>query len=185
MYMLMQEAQDAFGIEFDPFPPPQLDLPAADDGVSRVWRVDLDGEPSSPPLATRGSHVFTLWLRAADFDRHRQPAASLVRRLLHDNPHSTLQVVLEPTSHPETVTEQTLQALQEACYESSSYLDFFYSLHPNALLAAKRLIVLVPLAERARLGLPWIDQIGEYATLAWSGGSLPEEELAGHEYCVP
>jgi tRNA A37 methylthiotransferase MiaB len=185
MYLLMQEAQDAFGIEFDPFPPPQLDLPDPGDGVSRVWRVDLDSEPSSPPPATRRSHVFTLWLRSADFDRQRKPAAALVRRLLTGNPHSTLQIILEPTGRPETVTERTLQALQEACYESTSYLDLFYSLHPNSLLAAKRLIVLAPLAERARLGLPWIDQIGTYATLAWSGGSLPEDELEGHEYCVP
>ena len=184
MYLLMQEAQDAFGIEFDPFPPPQLDLPDADDGLSRVWRVDLDSEPSSPPPVSRRTHVFTLWLRSAEFDRRRGQAAAMVRRLLTDNPHSTLQIVLEPTAKLEALTERTLQAIQESCYQSTSYLDLFYSLHPNSLLAAKRLIVLAPLAERDRLGLSWIDQVGAYATLAWTGGQLPEEELAGHEYCV-
>jgi hypothetical protein len=183
LHLLMEEAQDAFGIEFDPFPPPRLDLPEMEDGVCRVWRVDLDGE-SSPPPAARRAHVFTLWLRSADFDRRREEAAAVVRRLLTDNPHSTLQVVLEPTGKLERLTRGALQTVQEACYQSTSYLDLFYSLHPNALLAAKRLIVLAPLAQRERLGPAWIDSIGDYATLAWTGGSVAEEELAGHEYCV-
>jgi len=184
LYQLMEEAQDAFGIEFDPFPPPQLDLPEAGDGPSSVWRVDLDGESSPAPPAGRRTHVFTLWLRSANFDCRREQAAALARRLLMDNPHTTLQIVLEPTARLESLTERTLQAVQKACYENSSYLDLFYSLHPNALLAAKRLIVIAPVAQRDQVGLPWIDAIGAYATLAWTGGQVPEEELAEHEYCV-
>jgi MoaA/NifB/PqqE/SkfB family radical SAM enzyme len=184
LYLLMQEAQDAFGLEFDPFPPPQLDLPDDAGDVVRAWHIDLDAEPSPTPPASRRAHVFTLWLRSADFDRHRTRAADLVRSVLTDNPHSTLQIVVEPAAEPERLTERTLQAFQEACYASTSYLDLFYSLHPNPLLGAKRLIVLLPLSQRARLGPAWIDLVGNYAALAWSGGELPEEELAIHEYLV-
>ena len=96
LYGLMQEAQDLFEVEFDAQPRPLLDFPAAAEG-SRVWRVDLDATvrpPASPP-ETR-AQAFTLWLRSAHFDRHAGEAAALVRRLLADNPYTTLQVVLEP-----------------------------------------------------------------------------------------
>ena len=42
MYRLMEEAQEAFGIEFDPLPPPRLDLFDEQGSPCRGWRVDLD-----------------------------------------------------------------------------------------------------------------------------------------------
>ena len=46
MYRLMEEAQEAFGIEFDPLPPPRLDLVrAAERSLPRL--PDRSGRPSA------------------------------------------------------------------------------------------------------------------------------------------
>ncbi len=93
----------------------------------------------------------------------------MIRRIVEENPHTTLQVVLEPTAAPERLTERALEAFLESCFPTSSYLDRFYSLHPNRLLSAKRLIVLAPGTLRDRLPQPWMDQTQEYATLVLPG----------------
>ena len=105
--------------------------------------------------------------------------------VLADNPHTTLQTILEPTAAPDRLSEEVLAAALEASFRSNSYLDRYYSLHPRRLLGAKRLVVLMPLAERDRLGPSWIEMVGRYATLVWRGGSLAEEELEDHEFAVP
>jgi radical SAM superfamily enzyme YgiQ (UPF0313 family) len=187
IYGLMAEAQEAFGLEFDPLPPPVLDFPE-DAGVGEpvgVCRIDLEAtKPPAIPPAARRAQAFTLWLRSADFDAASHAAAGLVRQLLAETPHTTLQVVLEPDGPPERLTERGLAAIQAACFESTSYLDRFYSLHPNGLLGAKRLVVLAPLAERTRLGGAWSDAVGQFATLVWHGGPVADEELAAHEYAI-
>jgi radical SAM superfamily enzyme YgiQ (UPF0313 family) len=185
MYGLMEEVQDAFGIEFDPLGPPRLERsagPAIDRAV-----VDLDRPPAGEalPLPGRRTQVFTLWLRAADFDARREEAASWVARVLADNPHTTLQVVLEPGGDPRRVTPELLETLLAECYRTTSYLDWHYSLHPGRLLGAKRLVLLAPWAERPRVGTAWIDAVGEYAVLAWRRGDETEATLREHEYVVP
>jgi len=185
IYALMEEAQDAFGREFDPAPAPVLDFAEGGQRPVRVARVELeDPQPSLPPPERR-AHVFTLSLRSGDFDARRHAAAGLVRQLLADNPHTTLQVVLEPAAGPEGLSTRAFELLLEACYSSTSYLDLFYSLHPNRLLGAKRLVVLLPVEDRARLGPAWVDEAGRYATLVWHGGPLDENDLAPHEHVVP
>jgi len=236
VYELMEEAQEAFELEYDPAPPPQLDIPEPASGPVGVAGVDLDtdvrGErvqgsgfstsssalfanrptpeprtlnpvfrgPAELPPAGRRAQAFTLWLRSADFHSRRQAAAQLIRRLLRDNPHTTLQVILEPSAGgtgilpvhgsgmgetpvaPGGLTAAALGTLLETCYSSSSYLDLYYSLHPNRLLGAKRLIVLVPGEHRARLGREWIDRIGEHAAIVWRGGQTAEKDLAPWEH---
>jgi radical SAM superfamily enzyme YgiQ (UPF0313 family) len=182
MVDLMQEAQEAFGLEFDPFPPPVLEFDEAAT-PARVARIDLDRPEPTLPAADHRALAFTLWLRADDFDARRVEAAALVRQVLLDNPHTTLQVVLEPSGTFTRLSIRTLEALQEACYPSTSYLDQFYSLHPNPLLRAKRLVALLPAQDRERLGLDWVDEAGQYATIVWRG-FVPEEDLASYEYVV-
>lgn len=182
LYVLMEEAQEAFQIEFDPWPAPRQDAPPQRAGAVCAWDADLDAGPITLPPASRRALAFTLRLRSADFDQRRRQASELLGRLVADNPHSTLEVIVEPAA-PERLSQATLGALQAACFSSTSYLDLAYSLHPNPLLGAKRLVVSAPLSQRARLGKAWIDQVGRYAAILWSGGMLPEEELAGHEYC--
>ena len=56
------------------------------------------------------------------------------------------------------------------------------------VLLAKRLIVLLPIEQRERLGKAWIRRVGDYATLAWHGGdATPAKpaDLGDHEYVVP
>src|SRR5262249_13266370 len=132
LFGLMQEAQDVFGVEFDAQPPPVLDLPEAAD-LAPIWRVDLD-RPSPPAPAPAGrAQAFTLGLRAADFDVRRREAAALVRRLLDDNPFTTLQVVLDATDQrtPAALSPRTLEALTAACQDHPTYLDRYYALQPG------------------------------------------------------
>jgi len=46
-------------------------------------------------------------------------------------------------------------------------------------------VVLLPEAARQQIGLDWIRQAGDYASLAWLGGQLGEEPLESHEHVIP
>ena len=171
MYRLMEEAQEAFGIEFDPLPPPRLDvcrsgiLPLQDLRTGGILPlqplpgrlVDLDGLNAKDLAASgvqfeRPSLCFALWLRSADFHGRRRQAAQLIDRLLTDNPHTTLLVILEPAGEPERLTAETLDMLLATCYRTTNYLDRYYSLHPGRLLGSKRLFILLPLEMRDKVG---------------------------------
>lgn len=178
---LMEEGQEAFGIEFDPLPPPVLDLPDAENGLVRVEKVDLDLPGQQLQSAAERSQAFTLWLKAANFDQRKGQAAALVARTLDENPHTTLQVLVEP-GDPGQLSPAYLKGLLAACYRKASYLDLYYSLHPRPLLGAKRLVVIVPAAERNRLGPTWIRQVGRYAALVWLRRGEFTEPLEEHEY---
>ena len=93
----------------------------------------------------------------------------MVRQVLVDNPHTTLQVVLEPAGDPRHLTAEVLEILLAASHESLSYLDWFYSLHPIRLLGAKRLVVLLPAAMEESLDDAWLDEIEDRATIHWTG----------------
>jgi radical SAM superfamily enzyme YgiQ (UPF0313 family) len=187
MVELMDEAQEALDLEFDPLPPPAMEWPCDEDDLIRRFRVDLDAAPCSLPPTERRAQAFVLWLRSAEFAKRSGAAADLIARVLADNPHTTLQVTLEPTACPEQLTADTLEPLRAACFRSLSYLDRFYCLQPSGRAAAKRLVVLVPLADRARLGMRWVETIGEYAALVWRAGSqsAPPIELDDFESLLP
>jgi radical SAM superfamily enzyme YgiQ (UPF0313 family) len=188
LFGLMREAQELFDVEFDAPPRPVLDFDGKGD-LERLWRIDLD-RPNrrAPPPPERRAQAFTLWLRSACLGRYRAEGEGLVRRVLRDNPFTTLQVVLEPAADaPHEVRRQLsgglLGGLLEACQELPTYLDQFYALQPGGARGAKRLIVLLPLALRAALGEGWIEEVGERATLVWRGADVgAEEEMAAHEY---
>ncbi len=212
MRLLMAEAEDAFGIEFDALPPPQLEalgekttfrFAAADLSPKRKrgtppgdprlrfglqWggcMVDLDrpGDVLLPPAAQR-AQAFTLWLRSADFPARQRRAAQLIEDLLADNPHTTLQVVLEPRGDPRRLDVAVLETLLEACHTSSSYLDWYYSLHPTGLLGAKRLVVVVPRRHRGQLGRDWIEAVSDVASIVWWGDDHEDEPLEPCEYQI-
>ncbi|MBI1900037.1 MAG: radical SAM protein [Planctomycetia bacterium] len=195
LHDLMREAQEAFDTEFDPLPPPQIHFPANGNGDGtphgrpvREWFVDLDVPPSSRarrPAAADRAGAFSLWLRSDDFSRTASDAAAIIVELLRDNPHSTLQIVLESTASPHAITPRVLETLRAACYESTSYLDRFYSISPGRPKGAKRLIVLLPYSSRRTLGDAWIDAICDYAEIVWRGGpATSADDLAEHEYCL-
>jgi radical SAM superfamily enzyme YgiQ (UPF0313 family) len=189
LYGLMQEAQDLFGLEFDAQPPPVLDF-AGDGESERVWRVDLDAGEVKAPAVERQAQAFTLWLRSAHFDRRRERASDLIRRVLEANPFTTLQVVVEPTSSAPSavqgqITTRLLESLTVTCQQMPTYLDRFYALQPGAVNGAKRLIVLLPLTLRTRTDTHWVEGVGEYATVVWRGSAgaiSPEGEMGVREY---
>ncbi|MCL4194936.1 MAG: hypothetical protein KJZ87_24565, partial [Thermoguttaceae bacterium] len=82
------------------------------------------------------------------------------------------------------VALETLETLRAACFDSTSYLDLYYSLHPNRLLAAKRLMLFLPAAVRGELGPEWIGRAGDFATLVWQGELPSGMELLAHEHAV-
>ena len=163
MFGLMEEAQQAFGVEFDALPPPKIVRWDEQGSRPEVCCIDLD---NSRGLTAPGETTlaFTLWLRSADFHQRRREAANQIARLLADNPHTTLQVVLEPTGDLERLTVETLQLLLAACYESTTYLDRYYSMHPGRLLGSKRLVVLLPAEQRSRTNNSGRESVAEYAT---------------------
>lgn len=183
IYGLLEEAQELFELEFDAPPAPQL---AVEDsgGLSRAWRVDLDAAGLVQPPSSMGQ-AFTLWLRSRNFAGQRSALTSLVRRLLRDNPFTTLQVVLDvPASEGEAVCSSLAPdiapALLEACQEQPTYLDKYYALHPGSPRGAKRLIVLLPFALRSQLPAAWLASWSEAATLVWR--SADPAQLEQHEF---
>jgi radical SAM superfamily enzyme YgiQ (UPF0313 family) len=194
MLMLMEEVQEAFGVEFDALPIPQtapqcekyVDVPSAASDVRHDCRIDLDrplDAENSLPLASKRAQAFTLSLHAADFHSCRREAEHLIRQVLTENPHTTLQVVLHP-KNPSRLTEDTLQQLLAVCYEQTTYLDRYYSLHPGRLLGAKQIAVLLPLEQRAILGLSWRETMSQWATLLWQGISPSPDAFDEFEYLV-
>ncbi|MBI3866357.1 MAG: B12-binding domain-containing radical SAM protein [Planctomycetia bacterium] len=165
LYSLMDEAEEAFETEFDPLPEPELELPADDTtavehSICRAWCVDLDRESDSitlPPADER-AQAFSLWLRAADFRQHQDAACGIVARLLDENPHTTLQVVLE-SDDPTTITPAFLAELKRTCYRRTTYLDRFYSILPGPMKGSKRLVVLTSAGEGDT------DALAEFATI--------------------
>jgi len=189
LFGLMQEAQDLFDIEFDAQPPPLLDF-AATSPTEQVWHVDLDRpDHAEPPAPERRAQAFTLWLSSEHFDRRRDELAALVRRVLGDNPFTTLQVVLEPvaTAGPcaarESIGARLLAAVLAACQERPTYLDKYYALQPGGMNGAKRLIVLLPGAWREQAPAEWVEALGELATVVWRGASEEAEaEMEAYEH---
>jgi hypothetical protein len=186
LFMLMQEAQDLFQIEFDAQPSPVLDLGTNES--DRVWRVDLDRPDRTPfPAADQQAQAFTLWVQATRFG---QEVSAMIRRVLDSNPFTTLQVVLEPSRKltPEAVQQEVgprlLDALMAACLAKPTYLDKFYALQPGRPNGAKRLLIILPLAFRQRLSLDWMEAVGATANLVWRTGeeSFDEDSLEPHEF---
>lgn len=165
MYDLMAEAQDRFGIEFDVPPPPEP--PVGDPGSpARYCVIDLDEPGPLPPAGSR-AHAFTLWLRAADFCTRQAEAEALIARVLDDCPHTTLSVILEPTGDHRNLTPGLLDALLAVCHRSTSYLDWYYSLHPGRL-GAKRLVVLLSRSQQGCVDPDWLAAMEEMATVVWA-----------------
>jgi hypothetical protein len=178
LYGLMEEAQEVFGIVFDDLPPPEIDensdpqqRPAIVSQTAPLLRslvIDLDDPLALVPSADRRrSLAFTLWLKSVDFRAQVGAAVASIRQVLAENPHTTLQVVLEPTGDPRNLTAAVLESLLAACHESLSYLDWFYSLHPVRLQGAKRLVVLLPGTSKEAIETNWLDVIEDRATIVW------------------
>jgi hypothetical protein len=160
-----------------------------DNGTSVLnasWHIDLDArdKPDWLPPPEERSQAFTLWLRATDFGCHADTVGTLVEQLLNENPHTTLQVILEP-GDPRSITAAFLADLTRTCYRRTTYLDRFYSILPGPMKGSKRLVVLLDAGQREILGAEQIAGIGEFAAILWRGASAADaRELSEREYAM-
>jgi hypothetical protein len=185
VFTLMAEAEALFDIEFDAVPAPRLPVPAAPGAPARAWIVDVDAPGvAAPPLAASRAQAFTLWLRGRDLAARRDIATRCIARLMQDNPHTTLQVLLEPTGEAPRLEASFLDAVLAACQAAPTYLDRFYAVLPGAPKGAKRVVLLLPAARRAALGEAWIEAVTERACVLWSGPGLDATELFEQEYAL-
>lgn len=180
-YEVMREAQERLNIEYDPLPPPRLEFNGEAMPLPLI-RVDLDRDeiPDLPP-AVLLAQTLTVWLTSRDFNRARHRAAAVVERVLAENPFTTLEVVVEPTGDPRSLSVATLDAVARACFRRPTYLDRFYAVQPGRPKAAKRFVVLAPFTQRAEL-TNWSEQIGEAATIVWRGAHEAIPALEEYEY---
>jgi radical SAM superfamily enzyme YgiQ (UPF0313 family) len=169
LYSLMADAQDVFESEWDPFPDPKLEFPDAGTLPVECVRIDLDaGDLPLPPPASR-AQALTCWFQANDFTLHQTQMRKTIASLLADCPHSTLQIVLEPKSHPETIQPAMLEDLLAECYRQPNYLDRYYSLSPQGLLGSKRIVIALNANHDVDIEDPepdsWADSVLDSATL--------------------
>ena len=183
IFDLLAEAQELLEVEFDAPPPPLLSRgPGA--SLSQTWHVDLDAPQIGAPPGDR-AQAFTLSLRSSNFTGHCMEAARLIRRLLQDEPFTTLQVVLEPkdlaaSSVQASIDRELVAALLEACHAHATYLDKYHAVHPGPRRGAKRLIVPLPFALRGQFSEEWLDELSDTTTLVWRDG--PTAELGTNEF---
>jgi hypothetical protein len=183
LYALMEEAQELFETEFDPLPEPRLperfEISGAStasglDGIDRqarpTWCIDLDAQESagSTPGPEELAQAVTLWLRGDDFRSHERAAVDLVERLLAANPHTTLQIILEP-GNPISIRPGFLADLQRACYRRTNYLDWFYSILPGAMKGSKRIVLALDEGQRDLLQPEQQAALEEFAEILRTG----------------
>ena len=164
LYELMGDAQEVFETEWDPFPEPKLRFEASQDRVECVL-IDLDSDVRELPAAAQRAQALTLWFKADDLDGHVETMESVVAEVLRDCPHTTLQIVLEPTGDPTRITNECVDRILATCYQQPNYLDRYYSLNPQGLLGSKRVLVVVDDDVIDTLDGDWLDAIEESAVL--------------------
>ena len=180
---LMAEAQELFDCEFDAPPPPRLESRSIEIGaVVECIRVNLDNAPIAPPLPTLRAQALTVWFESMDFTQAADRAASAVRDLLRDNPHSTLEIVLDSPNGLDSLTASVLEAIQSATLESPSYLDRFYAFQPGRARGAKRIVVLAPISQRETIDPSLLETFGATATILWTGVGESADELDFAEF---
>jgi hypothetical protein len=157
LYTLMAEAQDIFDTQWDPFPEPKLEFDSPLP-ICECIHIDLDSSERPPlPTPARRAQALTLWFSSQDFSHHGNEMTACVRQLLADNPHSTLQMLLEPLDHADSLTGELLEQMLEAAYASPSYLDRYYSLNPQGWLGSKR--VLIKQGDEIYASDEWLDNV--------------------------
>ena len=188
-YGLMAEAEEVFESEWDPFPTPKVEFDAKSPYGIECIEVDLDqvsDRTNIPelPMAARRAQAITIWIRGREFRKHRAMIQATLQKVLAENPHSTMQIVIEPKGDVTALDPEWVRAILEVCYQYPNYLDRYYSLHPRGLLGSKRVVVLLEGKCRSVLPIEWLDDIGETATIAYRGESIEEEELEYYEVCL-
>lgn len=187
LYQLMEEAEEVFESEWDPYPAPKLQFVKDSEAPFTEWvLIDLKQVTSSNcptdvlPKASKRSQAFTLWFTATNWTSHRSRILQTIRKVLDDNPHSTLQIVFQPQGDPEHLPPPWVAQAIETAFENPNYLDRYYSLQPRGPIGSKRCLVLLDASQRDNVDESWLEEIGDSATIVYRG-LLDEEELAPFE----
>ncbi|MFO1078122.1 MAG: radical SAM protein [Planctomycetota bacterium] len=164
MRRLLVEAEELFGVEFDPLPPPSV---ADGEGMQApaVVLCDLDSPAAAaaPPAAV--AQACCLRLQSRDPYRSLDRAVAVVRAHLAANPFSTLQVVL---ATEDDFPLDVLDALARAAEPTVAiYLDRYHAFSPGSPPAARRLCVELPAAARDRIDGGWVDAALQLADVVW------------------
>ncbi len=188
-YGLMAEAEDVFESEWDPFPAPKVQFDASARYGVECIEIDLDRldrEDRLPelPSAAKRVQALTIWIGGREFRPHRATIQAMLQKILAENPHSTIQLVLEPKGDVTALEPDWVRSILQVCYQYPNYLDRYYSLNPRGLLGSKRVVVLLDGERRSSLPIEWLDEIGETATVAYRGEAIEEEELEYYEVCL-
>ncbi len=163
LYQLMADAQDVFQAEWDAFPEPKLTFVDNSQHIECL-KIDLSETCELPP-ATEWSQALTLWFNAVDFSKHGPKMQAIVDDVLTQCPHTTLQIVLEPSGEPRSIAKEDIEGLLASCYRRPNYLDRYYSLSPQGLQGSKRVLVLLDDEVIEHSDPAWLDSIEELATL--------------------
>jgi radical SAM superfamily enzyme YgiQ (UPF0313 family) len=181
MLGLLEESEEVFGTEFDPQPPPTLDLEVAELGCesSMVCRIDLDACDAPPDrLPARASQAFTLWFRTRNAYRHLVAARRVVQQFLDSNPFSTLEVVIETDgSFPFDVFDGLRDAFARA---ENIYLDRFYEFTPGSRAGARRIVVAAPVSAQSQFDPAWLRDAEEHCDVVWLEPAQPRIARAAH-----
>ncbi len=74
-------------------------------------------------------------------NQHKPAIHRALQAILNANPHSTLQVVLEPVGDPCRLQPEFVEEVLAVCYREPNYLDRYYSLNPQGMLGSKRVVI--------------------------------------------
>ncbi len=141
LYDLMAEAQEIFDTQWDPFPEPRLEFDTAE-SVTQCVHINLDsGQTNLMPPPAQRAQALTLWFDAHDFSAHTSTLTNIVKQALEENPHSTLQIILQPRSKPDRLTADVIDHILSTAYARPNYLDRYYSLNPQGWLGSKRVLI--------------------------------------------
>lgn len=184
MFELLEEARDIFQMDWDPLPEPCLDAVEDDASGCHGLGIDLDrlstqhqARDAASSVCSHAAQAFTLRLKAVDFEARQQVAVSLIEQLLTANPFTTLQVILEPTTAPQSLTPAVLESLWSACLRQPTYLDRYYALQPGRPMGAKRLVVVLDDEMKDGIDETWLDDIDSQATLCWKSSAPDAVEM--------
>ncbi|MDO4557945.1 MAG: hypothetical protein Q4C47_03160, partial [Planctomycetia bacterium] len=160
-------------------------------GESEIVRAHL------PPADQRGS-IFSLVVKSRNFAASgvSEGIRYTLKQILADAPYSPLDVFLVPRSHYRSLTSELLESIRALFYANPGYAERSEAMSASAgtdeapMVASKRLIVVLPVSQRNRLGQKWIDRIGERAVILWTGTlrdgrTLPPESLTATEIVQP
>ncbi len=152
--------------------------------AERGVKINLDESDYEMPAAERRAVNFTLHLLSSDFSRDAGTVCELVADCLKANPHSSLQVLLEPTGDPRSLNAELTHDILSLYCNVNTYLNRYYSVQPYGGAGAARTYVLLTSSARERMNERKLEGLRETAAIVWLDGELSDEDAANGDYSL-